>query len=109
MNEERQMVLQMLADGKITVAEADTLLQALQECEAGPRPAPSPAARRNLSEVVQRAIEKADRALDEAVRSVEERVAEQSRRQPYAKIVELSQSIDGTRRKVEEGGSDVPR
>lgn len=109
MNEERQMVLQMLADGKISVAEADTLIQALQESDSASRPAARPNPRRTLTDLVEQAIKKADRALDDAVRTVEEKVAEQSRNQPHAKIVTMSKTVDDTVKKVEEGTSDVPR
>jgi len=95
-NEERQLVLQMLADGKITVAEAETLLQALEPGEAGSRqPEPAPPGRpRKLGDLVQQALAEADRALDDAVRSVEERLAAQEQREPYRKIRELSRSIE---------------
>jgi len=56
MNEQRRQVLQMLADGKITAAEAERLIDALarEEPESSPGAAPRPKSRpRYLRVVVQ--------------------------------------------------------
>lgn len=100
------MVLQMLADGRITVEEADALLRSLEETAAHAEPAASGVARpvkapadrgelgARLQALLQQLLDEADAALDRAVRSVEERLAEMERREPYRRIRALADSLD---------------
>ena len=109
MNEERLMILQTLAGGKISVEEADILLRALEETaapagepQADPAGTAAPRAERadlgrGPSELVRQSLEEADRALDEAVRTVEEKLAQQERREPYRQIRRLADSLDMAR------------
>lgn len=100
------MVLQMLADGRISVAEADALLRSLEEtaaragaATAGSGRPPKASADRHepgvrLRVLLQQLLDEADAALDRAVRTVEERLAELERREPYRQIRQLADSLD---------------
>lgn len=81
MSEERKLILQMVAEGKITPDEADKLLQALDESE---RAAHSAAAERaqqaatgaglgleNLGAVIDKAVEESLKSLDVTLRDLE--------------------------------------
>ncbi|MFB5084767.1 SHOCT-like domain-containing protein [Symbiobacterium thermophilum] len=106
MQEDRLMVLQMLADGRLTVEEADTLLRSLEETAAhadaagaGPARRADSAADRHepgarLRVLLQQMLDEANAALDRALRSVEERLAELERREPYRQIRQLADSLD---------------
>lgn len=96
-NEERQLVLQMLAEGKITVAEAEALLDALAEPAAvgsSAEPASSAAAPTprgyGPAQLVRRVLREVDEALDRALRVMERRLAEQEQREPYRQIRALA-------------------
>ena len=100
------MVLQMLADGRISVAEADALLRSLEEtaaragaATAGSGRPPKASADRHepgvrLRVLLQQLLDEADAALDRAVRTVEERLAELERREPYRWIRQLADAVD---------------
>lgn len=68
MSDERRVVLQMLRDGRITVDEAEALLDALAE------PAEAPVGQADLEQGVRRAVESVGPALRSALRALQERV-----------------------------------
>ncbi len=83
MSEERKMILQMLAEGKITTDEADTLLQAIEESEQTAEEVVVEKAQRTertadglsgLGGIIDEAMTEAARALDETFRSLEDRL-----------------------------------
>ncbi|HEY3366531.1 MAG TPA: hypothetical protein VGK74_15865 [Symbiobacteriaceae bacterium] len=104
MSEERKMILQMVAEGKVTPEEAEKLLQAIDETEQTAQNAAAEGMRSNpdagsgrpfgatLGDTIERAVSESLRALDETMRSLEisldRRLNEQSRRDFQHKIEE---------------------
>ncbi|MDT0616055.1 SHOCT-like domain-containing protein [Streptomyces lancefieldiae] len=62
MEEQRQQILQLLAEGKITAAEAEALIDALEpeQSETSPRTGPAPKSRFKYLRVVVNSAEKAE-------------------------------------------------
>lgn len=87
MSEERTMILQMLADGKISASEAERLLQALEESEepsleqSAPEPAAPASKVGRLGSTIDAAMQKANEALDRTLRSLEGRLQQDRNRQ----------------------------
>lgn len=88
MSEERTLIIQMVADGKITAEEADMLLQAIEESERAAQEAAAESVRRqeqarqesaaprrtlfdDLGETIEMAVKEGLRAADAALRSLE--------------------------------------
>lgn len=81
MSEERKMILQMVADGKISADEADMLLQAIEETERSARTAAAGEsttrstdrghAAEDFADSVERVVEQSLRGLDDTLRKLE--------------------------------------
>lgn len=94
MSEERKMILQMLADGKISADEADSLLQAIDESERAAEESVVESARRtdrtaaglqSLGRIIDHSVKEALQALDETFRSLETRLQHDEARQEHLK------------------------
>ncbi|MFZ5827556.1 MAG: SHOCT-like domain-containing protein [Bacillota bacterium] len=94
MSEERKMILQMLADGKITADEADSLLQAIDESERAAEESVVESAQRTdrtgdslqgLGRLIDQSVKEAFEALDETFRSLETRLQHDEVRQEQLK------------------------
>lgn len=94
MSDERKMILQMLADGKINADEADTLLQAIEESERTAQDTVVATAQRtertregfaSLGKIVDSALKEASQALDETFRSLEGRLEHDTAKQEQLK------------------------
>ncbi|MFZ5815743.1 MAG: SHOCT-like domain-containing protein [Bacillota bacterium] len=94
MSEERKMILQMLADGKISADEAETLLQAIEESERTAQETVVEGAQKsdrnadgltNLGRVIDYAVSEATQALDETFRTLEDRLKHDQARQEQLK------------------------
>lgn len=93
MSEERKVILQMVADGKITPEEADELLQAIDESErtarvhvadqhkGADRPGLS-----GLAETIERAVNESLRTVGETLRSLEHHMDDPIRSELHDKI-----------------------
>lgn len=94
MSDERKMILQMLADGKISADEADTLLQAIEESERTAQETVVESAQRSertadglqgLGRIIDQSVKTAFDALDETFRSLEGRLENDEARQEQLK------------------------
>lgn len=100
MSEERKLILQMVAEGKITPDEADKLLQALEDSERAAQSAATehaqreekPAERENLGTIIDKAVGDSLRALEGTLRDMEidlqRRMNDPAREHLFARIEE---------------------
>lgn len=86
MGEERTLILQMLADGKITPEEADQLLEAIEQGEAQAARAAATASTvtdrgrmEQIGESVDRVVSETMKGLDETMRDLEDRLERRQR------------------------------